>query len=147
MATSNDWRARLARVRTLDPEKDYQEIYYNLTRQDFRIEARVGLLLAFWRIFAIPNIAAQADARGATVHHTATRTDDSGIMMYELFDFGMDHPRGQLVVDRIDAIHRRLDITPDDYRYGLGTLLFMPTRWIERYGWRPLCCHERAASF
>jgi ER-bound oxygenase mpaB/B'/Rubber oxygenase, catalytic domain len=26
-------------------------------------------------------------------------------------------------------------------------MLFVPVRWLERHGWRPLCCHERTAAF
>ncbi len=26
-------------------------------------------------------------------------------------------------------------------------LVFVPVRWLERYGWRPLCCHERTATY
>jgi hypothetical protein len=64
-----------------------------------------------------------------------------------LVDHGLDHPRGRLATRRLNQIHRRFAISDDDYRYVLGTFIYVPIRWIDRHGWRPLCCHERAAAF
>jgi len=67
--------------------------------------------------------------------------------MYELIDHGLDHPRGRIATRRLNQIHRRFAIGDDDYRYVLGTLVFVGQRWIDRYGWRALCCHERQAMY
>jgi hypothetical protein len=34
----------------------------------------------------------------------------------------------------------------DEYLYVLGCLVVLPLRFLQRYGWRPPCCHERRAS-
>ncbi|MFC7484210.1 oxygenase MpaB family protein [Luedemannella flava] len=53
---------------------------------------------------------------------------------------------GRASVRQLNRIHQRFDITQDDYRYVLATLVVVPTRWVDRHGWRPLCCHEKAAT-
>jgi hypothetical protein len=107
----------------------------------------MGLLLAFWRTFAIPSIAQLLDATGETTQRTARRTDDTGILMFELIDHGFDHPRGRTAVRRLNHLHRRYPISNDDYRYVLGTFIVIGLRWIDRHGWRPLHTVERQAIY
>jgi hypothetical protein len=140
---------RLARIRQLDPRHDCWWIYRTMVREEFRNEARLGLLVAFWREFGIAEIAELLDATGETVARPGKRADDTGILMYEVFDHGFAHPRGRSAIRRLNEIHRRFDvaISNDANRYVLATLIFVPIRWIDRYGWRRLCCHERAATY
>lgn len=141
------WRRRLDRIRSLDPERDCHEIYYAMAREDFRVDARIGQLLAFWRVVGVPSIAELLYSTGETTARPAKRADDTGIIMYELIDHGFDHPRGRLAIRRLNELHRRFAISNDDYLYVLGSLVVIPTRWVERHGWRPLCCHERRATY
>jgi hypothetical protein len=138
---------RLAFVRTLDPKRDHHAVYRITALYEFPGDVRIGLLLAFWRTFAIPSIATLLDATGETTLRTRKRADDTGILMYELINHGFDHRTGRAVVRRLNQIHRRFKISNDDFLYVLGTFVFVPTRWIDRYGWRRLCCHERVAMF
>jgi len=140
---------RLARIRRLDPRRDCWQIYRTLVREEFKHEARLGLLVAFWREFGIPEIAELLDATGETVARPGKRADDTGILMYEVIDHGFEHPRARSAIRRLNEIHRSFGaaISNDANRYVLATLIFVPTRWIDRYGWRPLCCHERAATY
>jgi hypothetical protein len=140
---------RLAHLRRLDPGHDYWQIYRTMVREEFRHEARLGLLAAFWREFAVPEIAGLLDATGKTVTRPGKRADDTGILMYEVIDHGFEHPRGRAAVRRLNEIHRSFGsaISNDTNRYVLATLVFVPARWIDRYGWRPLCCHERTATY
>ena len=43
-------------------------------------------------------------------------------------------------------MHGAYAITNDDLRYVLSTFVVVPTRWLERFGWRPLRDAERVAS-
>jgi hypothetical protein len=139
---------RLERIRTLDPERDYQEIYRLVARVEFRLEHRLGLLLAFWRAGAVPAIAELLDRTGETTLRAGKRADDTGLLMYELVDHGFGPGRGAQALRRINRIHARFpSITDEQYRYVLATMMVVPERFIDRYGWRPLCCHERAANF
>ncbi|GIJ30321.1 peptidase [Micromonospora qiuiae] len=136
----------LARTRTLDPERDYLAIYQTMLRYEFPWDMKLGLNLAFNRSFSIPTIAAVHTATGELTERTQKRLDDTGLLMYEMVLNGFDHRRGRDALRRINQIHRPYDIGNDDYRYVLGCLVVIPTRWLQRYGWRQPCCHERQAT-
>jgi ER-bound oxygenase mpaB/B'/Rubber oxygenase, catalytic domain len=138
---------RLQYIRTLDPDRDYHTIYRLTALYEFPFDVRMGLLLAFWRTFAVPSIAEVLAGTGETTRRTARRADDTGILMYELIDHGLDHPRGRAANRRLNQIHRHFPIRNDDYLYVLGTFVFVGLRWIDQHGWRDLCCHERQAAF
>jgi len=67
--------------------------------------------------------------------------------MLELVDHGFADPQGQKVVQRLRRIHGRYQIANADYLYVLSALMVVPTRWLQRYGWRKVCCHEQAAAY
>lgn len=138
---------RLARIRTLDPVRDCHDIYRTTALYEFPFDIRMGLLLAFWRTFAVPSVAELLLSTGETTHRTKRRADDTGILMYTLILHGLDHPLGRAATRRINQLHRRYTITNDDHLYVLGTFVFVGARWIDQYGWRPLCCHERTAMY
>lgn len=137
--------ARLHTIRRLDPVRDHHAIYRTTALYELPFDVRMGLLLAFWRTFAVPSIAEVLAGTGQTIHHTARRADDTGILMYTLIDHGLDPPIGRAATRRLNQLHRRFTISNDDYRYVLGTFIVVGARWIDRHGWRPLCCHERTA--
>ncbi|GGM23715.1 oxygenase MpaB family protein [Micromonospora yangpuensis] len=141
-----DRYANLARIRTLDPERDHLEIYQTMLRREFCWDLKLGLNLAFNRSFSIPRIAAVHTGTGELTERTQQRIDDTGLLMYEMVLNGFDQPRGREALRRINQIHRRYDIDADDYRYVLACLVVVPIRWLERYGWRRPCCHERQAT-
>jgi hypothetical protein len=74
-------------------------------------------------------IAAVLVATGEPTERTRQRMDDTGLLMYEMLLDGLDGPRAN-----------------DDHRCVRGCLVVMPIRWLDRYGWRRPCCHQRAAT-
>ncbi|MGI5149209.1 oxygenase MpaB family protein [Plantactinospora sp. CA-294935] len=138
---------RLREIRELDPARDCHRIYRTTALWEFPFDVRMGLLLAFWRTFAVPSIAELLAATGETTSRTERRADDTGILMYTLIEHGLDHPLGRAATRRLNQLHRRYAIDNDDYLYVLGTFVFVGSRWIDRHGWRPLCCHERTAIY
>ena len=108
---------------------------------------KLGLNLAFNRSFSIPAIAAVHTATGELTERTQKRIDDTGLLMYEMVLNGFEQPRGRDALRRVNQIHRPYDISNDDFRYVLGCLVVIPTRWLQEYGWRPPCCHERQATY
>jgi hypothetical protein len=142
-----DRYANLRRIRTLDPRRDYLDIYQTMVRYEFPWDSKLGLNLAFNRSFSLPTIAAVHVRSGELLRHTRKRVDDTGLLMYEMLLHGFDHPRGRDAVRRTNQIHRHYDIAADDYRYVLGCLVVVPIRWLQRYGWRQPCCHERTAVY
>ncbi|WP_327652037.1 oxygenase MpaB family protein [Micromonospora aurantiaca] len=139
--------ANLARIRTLDPERDWLEIYQTMLRLEFPWDMKLGLNLAFNRSFSIPAIAAVHVGTGELTERTQKRIDDTGLLMYEMVLNGFDEPRGREALRRVNQIHRPYDIPNEDYLYVLGCLVIIPTRWLQRYGWRRPCCHERRATY
>lgn len=131
----------------LDPAVDYHAIYRNLALREFAADVRIGLNLAFYRTFAVPAAARLLLDTGEMTERSTKRTDDTGLMMYEVIAHGPAHPRSRQVIAALNRIHRVYDITPDEYRYTLGTFIFIPTRWIDRYGPRRLTAAERAATW
>jgi hypothetical protein len=138
----------LQRIQRLDPARDYQEIYRTMVLLDFGgWDSLMGLQLAFYRTYGVPSISRLLEEAGELIGRPRKRAIDTALLMLELVDHGFSHPRGQQVVRRLVGIHRRYQITNDDYLYVLGTLVFVPTRWLERYGWRPICGRERTATY
>ncbi|MFG1881483.1 oxygenase MpaB family protein [Micromonospora sp. NPDC049102] len=137
----------LKRVRTLDPQRDYLDIYQTMLRHEFPWDMKLGLNLAFNRSFSVPAIAAVHTTTGELTDRTQKRIDDTGLLMYEMVLNGFDEPRGRDALRRVNQIHRPYDIGNDDFRYVLGCLVVIPTRWLREYGWRPPCCHERQATY
>ncbi|MEU3455366.1 oxygenase MpaB family protein [Micromonospora sp. NPDC006766] len=139
--------ANLAHIRALDPEREYLAIYQTMLRYEFPWDMKLGLNLAFNRSFSIPSIAAVHTATGELTERTQKRIDDTGLLMYEMVLNGFEQPRGRDALRRVNQIHRPYDISNDDYLYVLGCLVVIPTRWLQRCGWRRPCCHERQATY
>jgi hypothetical protein len=140
--------ANLQRIQRLDPERDYHQIYRTMVLIDFGgWDSLMGLQLAFYRTYGVPSISRLLEEAGELIGRPRKRATDTALLMLELVDHGFSHPRGQEVVGRLVRIHRRYAISNDDFLYVLGALVFVPTRWLDRYGWRPVSRHERTATY
>ncbi|GIF78148.1 oxygenase MpaB family protein [Asanoa siamensis] len=138
----------LARIRSLDPSRDHVAIYQTTVRYEFPWDMRMGLNLAFIRTFSMPEVAAILVGTGELTDRTQRRLDDTGLLMYEIVLHGFDHERGRAAIRRINQLHRPYrDVPADEFRYVLACLMVVPMRWLDRYGWRRPCCHEREASY
>src|SRR5215469_16968422 len=108
--------ARLTYLRSLDPVTDHEEIYRTVAQYEFGWETMLGLNLAFYRTFGIPAIAELLRSTGEMTERTRKRADDTGLLMYELITNGLESEHGRAAVRRLNQIHRRFQIAPDDYR-------------------------------
>jgi hypothetical protein len=143
-----DRYARLAGIRALDPQRDFLPIYQAKLRYEFPWDMKLALNLAFNRSFSTPAVAAVLTGTGELTERTQKRIDDTGILMYELILHGFDHPRGRDALRRVNQIHRAHPGIPnDEYLYVLACEAVIPLRWLDRYGWRRPCCHEREATY
>lgn len=134
-------------LQTLDPERDHWEIYRTTATVEFPWDLTRALELALYRTYAVPAIGALLDETGEFRLSAQKRYDDTALLLAEILDNGYDSERGRAALARMNRIHARYEISQDDYRYVLGTFVFVPVRWLERYGWRPLTGTERLASF
>jgi hypothetical protein len=138
----------LHRIQQLDPRRDCHEIYRTMILVDFGgWDALMGLQLAFYSTYGVPAIAALLDQAGELLARPRKRALDTALLMLELVDHGFTDPQGQKVVQRLRRIHGRYQIANTDYLYVLSALMVVPTRWLQRYGWRKVCCHEQAAAY
>jgi hypothetical protein len=68
--------------------------------------------------------------------------------MFEIVLHGFDHPRGRAAVRRMNQLHRPFrHVAAEEFGYVLACLTVVPLRWLDRYGWRRPCCHERSATY
>jgi hypothetical protein len=134
-------------VLTLDPKRDHWRIYRLTAQVEFPWDVTRALELALYRTFAVPSVARVLDDSGEFRLRAQKRYDDTALLLAEVLENGYDSPRGRAALSRINRIHARFPITQEDYRYVLGTFVFVPERWIDRWGWRPLTHVEREAAF
>jgi uncharacterized protein (DUF2236 family) len=89
---------------------------------------------------------------------TRERLDDTRALLFEMIVYGFGHPRGVAAVRQVNGIHNQVArhlsdprresvLTNDEFLYVLGSFFIPSIRWIDKYGWRPLCWNERIAMF
>jgi hypothetical protein len=135
----------LERIRTLDPERDAEEILHLTSRLEFPWDYTQGTGIAFLRDFGVPSIARLLDRTREFEDHGVKRYDDTILIGDEATLDGIDSPRGHAAVRRLNRIHGHYDIPPDEYGYVLATTVVGPVEWIREHGWRDLHPHETAA--
>lgn len=138
--------ARAARNAGLDPETDFHEIYRNLGLYEFPWDLVQALSFALFRTYAVPSIGRLLDQTGEFTAHTQKRYDDTSLLLEAPLVSGFDSADGKMALRRINAMHRGHDIANDDMRYVLATLVVVPQRWLDDYGWRRLTDAERLAA-
>jgi len=131
----------------MDPAVDWHEIYKRLTLWELPAEARFGFQLAFYRPFAVPRMAAVLQRTGHFRRDTTRRAYDTALVMHEIIWGGVDSERGQRMVKLMNALHNRPDIHAEDMPYILNALIVVPTRFMDRYGWRTVTEGERIATW
>lgn len=131
------------RLLRLDPVADCHEVYRTTALLEFPWDVQRALELALYRTFAIPSIASLLDETGEFRLRAQRRYDDTGLLLISVVEHGFDSVPGRTAISRINRIHARFAISDDDYLYTLGTFVFVPLRWLDRWGWRPLTEVER----
>lgn len=106
-----------------------------------------SLELALFRTFCVPRISRLLDQTGEFRQRSQKRYDDTDIIVSEMIEWGYDSDRGRAALRRLNQLHNRFEIANDDYLYVLSTFIYVPIRWIQRFGWRPLCQPERLGLF
>ncbi|MFM7549622.1 MAG: dephospho-CoA kinase, partial [Cyanobacteriota bacterium] len=106
-----------------------------------------ALELALLKTFCLPSISALLSHTGEFEQRPRKRYDDTGLMVAELLRHGPDSPAGSAVIARLNRIHGHYAIANADFLYVLSGFVAEPIRWLESYGWRPLCAEEQQALF
>jgi hypothetical protein len=137
--------SRLRHIETLDPERDYEEIFYLTTRYEFPWDYNTGYSFALVTDFVIPSITHTLAATGEFAHRGMKRFDDTMLFPYEAHGAGLETQHGRNTVRALNKIHGHYDISNEDYLHILASHLISAIDWINNYGWRPLSEHEARA--
>ena len=132
-------------IRTLDAERDRDEITWLVTRHEFPWDYNQGTGIAFLRDYGIPSISGLLDRTGEFEHDGVRRYDDTLLIGEEATVEGLDSERGRAAVRRLNRIHGHYDIPTDEFRYVLATTIVGPVEWIREFGWRDLEPVEKQA--
>lgn len=133
-------------------------IYRDIALREFPWDINASLAMALYRDFAVPEISQVLASTGKMERHAGDRMNDTASLLFEILNYGYDHPRGICAIRQINRIHRQVALlvndpsrtslmSNDNFIYVLGTFLVPSIRWIDRYGWRPLTENERTGMF
>jgi len=137
----------LEEIQSLDPVRDHQRIVYLCASFEFPFDMTRSLEFALFRTFAVPSIAALLDRTGEFALRAQKRYDDTDLIMSQIYEHGYDSERGRLAIKRMNGIHKRFDISNEDFLYVLSAFIYEPVRWINRFGWRQMVENEREALY
>jgi hypothetical protein len=142
-----DRLARARYIQTLDPERDCEQIGFLLGSCEFPWDTQRALELALLRTFGVAKGTPLLVDTGELIRRTQKRYDDTALILAEIQENGVDHPRGRAALRRMNQQHGRYAIPQDEYLYTLTTFVFEPIRWNARFGWRRMTEGERLATF
>lgn len=137
------WQREIA---GMDPAVDYAEIYRLLGAHEFPWDLTQSLGLALYRTYAVPSIGELLSRTGEFERRTHKRYADTGLILETVIQHGFGSPTGRAALRRMNQMHGAYAISNEDMRYVLSTFVVVPTRWIDRFGYRPLSEVERVAS-
>lgn len=137
----------LREIEGLDPERDCQRIMHLSFGYEFGWDSTRALELALYRTYCVPSISGLLDRTGEFYRGAQRRYDDTAILVAEICEWGYEQGRGREALERINWFHRHFKIANDDYLYVLSAFIYVPIRWIDRYGWRPTCPNEKLGYF
>jgi len=135
------------KIKSLNPEKDYWEIIRLSALYEFTWDYARSLELALFRTFASPSISAILAKTREFEKRTQKRYDDTDLILSEILENGIDNERGRKALEKMNFIHSHFNISNTDYLYVLSTFIFVPERWINKYGYRKLCHNETQAGY
>jgi hypothetical protein len=137
------------RIAALDPDEDHEEVA-RLTLEVLYgdpIGVHAALLIGFSRQVAVPSIARviYRGGGGDTLGDIARRIDDTLALFGAFLKWGPSSPEGQAAIARMERIHARFQITDEQKRYTLATLIFEADRIGERLGIDQFTAGQREA--
>jgi len=139
--------ANLREIRSLDPERDHARIVHLSFGYEFCWDTVRALEVALYRTYCVPSISGLLDRTGEFRERAQRRYDDTALLIAEMCEWGYESGRGREALDRMNWAHGHYKIANDDFLYVLSTFVFEPVRWVDAFGWRPLCDQERQAFY
>lgn len=133
-------------IQSLDPVKDHLQIVRLTTQFELPKQTERALEFALFRTFAVPAIGDLLDNTQEFAQRPQKRYDDTDLMLSEVLEYGYDSERGLAAIRRMNTIHKRFNISNQDFLYVLSTFVMEPVRWLDRYGYRNTTAHEKIAG-
>ncbi|MFJ5121031.1 oxygenase MpaB family protein [Kitasatospora sp. NPDC088548] len=130
----------------MDPETEFTEIYRISSWYEFPWDTTQSLSFALYRTYAVPGIGRLLAGTGEFTRRAQKRYDDTTLILEAVVEHGFASEQGREAIRRMNQMHRRYDITNDDFLYVLATFVVVPKRWLDDYGWRPYSPHEVRAT-
>ncbi|RCW40715.1 uncharacterized protein DUF2236 [Halopolyspora algeriensis] len=137
------WRDR---IESMDPERDFHDIYRIMVAHEFPWDMNQSLSFALFRTYAVPGIGALLASTGEFTERTQKRYDDTGLILDAVLEHGFSSDSGRRAIRRMNRMHRAYSIPDEEMRYVLCTFVVTPMRWMDAYGWRSFTETERIAS-
>lgn len=139
------------RIAALDPVKDSEEaarLTFEVLYGD-PIAVHAAYLVGFSRQVAVPGIArvVYRGGGGENLRDVARRTDDTLALFGAFLRWGPSSPEGQAAIARMEQIHSRFEITDEQKRYTLATLIFEGERIGRHLCFDPFTANQREASW
>jgi hypothetical protein len=137
------------RIAALDPVEDNEEaarLTFEVLHGD-PIIVHAAYLIGFSRQVAVPEIARVIYQGGKNLRDVARRTDDTLALFGTFLHFGHSSTQGRAAIARMEQIHARFEITDEQKRYTLATLIFEGERIGRQLGSDLLTAHQREASW
>ncbi|MBT2507941.1 DUF2236 domain-containing protein [Streptomyces sp. ISL-98] len=137
--------SRLREIRRMDPARDFERIHRLISQYEFPWDYAQGVSIAFLRDYGVPRISRLLDRTQEFERAGQKRYDDTVLFGFEMAQEGFDSERGRAAARHLNRIHGKYRIPNEDFLYVLATTVVGPKRWIDRFGWRPLCANEAEA--
>ena len=111
-----------------------EKTVWRLTFVDFPWDINKALEFALLRTYAVPSISGLLARTGEFEQRTAKRYDDTALLIREVLRNGLDSDNARRSFARINGMHGRFRIAPEDFLYVLSTFVFSPIDWLKASG-------------
>ncbi|MEU3657079.1 oxygenase MpaB family protein [Streptomyces sp. NPDC032161] len=132
----------LRHIEQLDPERDFEEIHRMAAYHEFPWDTVQALGFALYRTYAVPSIGGLLAKTGELTERSQKRYDDTILILDAVAEHGLGSRQGHDAVRRMNQMHKRYDISNDDFLYVLATFVVVPKRWMDTYAWRSYSPNE-----
>jgi len=141
---TEDPQARLRKIETMDLETQYREIT-QLFYADFQSVMLTKGFNGFMFNNAATRISRVLGSTGELEHRIAKRVVDTTLLATAVMLHGFKADQGREAARRVNAMHSRYDIHPDDFLAVAAEETLGSLELAERYGWRHVTEKEQEA--
>lgn len=144
-APADDKHARSRAIAELDPVDDCVEVY-KLFMADFKAASSFAITAGLFVTYAVPRISRVLTQSRQLEDRFFKRLVDTMLLDMHYHEEGFGPGPGRDAIRRVNEMHRKYDIHPEDYVF-IGCWEAVMFIWFaETYGWRPVSEKEKLAA-